>query len=260
MGDYRKTETIFDLMQRVRKGDSAAESKLRKESEAFFDLPGKHHFLVLVSSDIEHVKRCYLSSACSFWIPESFELVKVDVEGDVYRFLGKSGQVQTGTQEQLVRTGFHLPWGSNRVTARHVERAFQTCHIENDVREILCPPIGTFKIHCDIFSCDEYSWQNRPVNIVVNGRTKADLEQCVNSMIQTLEGISELDAAARKEFATFFEMTDEEVQELPLNDLMFYIDGEFDMLYLLPEDAGIEYVQGTFSADQRLLEVTIGNY
>lgn len=237
MNDNQRAEAIFDLMRRVEQGDSAAELQLRQMSERYFDLPGVHHYLLTSSCDIEDVRRCFLSSGCSFWIPDSFNLVKVDFEGGVYKFVGQDGRIQTGTRQQLVRIGWNLPWGSNRVTAKHVERAFQTCHIENDATEIPCPPLGSFKFEFDEFTCDEYSWKNRIVYISVKASTNDEFRQCVSSLIRITNRLSEFDAAARKEFATVFKFTEEDLQELRLNDLLLYIDGEFDMRYLLPEDS-----------------------
>lgn len=258
--DNHRTEAIFELMRRVENGDANAEKKLRQLSDSYFEFPGTRNYLLTTECEVEHVRKCIAPPGWIFFIPDSFSLEHVEFDDGTYTLFGRDGRTQKATHKQLRRIVNNLPWGGQRVTAKHVERAFLTCHLEDDVSEFNCPPLGNFKFEYDTFTLDEYRWQDQIVFLSVCARTKAEFEQCLGSLLATLDRLSEFDAVARSEFARVLRFNNEELHQLAMNDLLFYIDGEFDIRYPQPEDSEIEYVEACFSKDKKLLDVTFGNY
>lgn len=260
MDDNSRAGAVFKLMQQIREGDAQAQQQLRDMADDYFEFPGGHNYLLTMPCEVENARKCFVASGKSFFIPDSFGLKDVQLDGGVYSFFAKDGRVQTATLTQLERIWDPLPWGGDRVTADHVERAFLNCHRECSVTELICPPIGVFQFDFDYFYAEECRWQDRRFSVFVHVRLADDFDRCVAPMLERFNAISEFDAAARNGFVKELGATEEDLNAITLDQFDFYIDGEFDITYGLPGEGPIEYVRACFSSDQKLVEVTFGNY
>ena len=261
MSDH--STAIFKLMKEVCDGDRQAQQQLRQMANRFFSFAGFDRYLFTVQCEIWNVQRCFVatgSRSISFFIPATFELENVQLDGDVYSFLAKDGRTQAATLTQLNRTWDLLPWGGDRVTAEHVERAFLGCHRENQTDDVACPPIGIFRFEGHCFCALECTSQDRLFSIFVHAGTADDFSRCVAPMLECFNTISTFDELARIEFTKKFGVTEEDLDSIALDQLDIYIDGEFDLTYRLPEEEAVEYVRACFSSNGNLVEVGFGNY
>ncbi len=260
MNDHSRAHAIFGLMRQLNEGDAQARQQLRTLAEDHFEFPGSPHDLLIISCQIANARECFIYDGWgrSFFIPSSFALKDVQRAEGVYTFLAQDGRVLAATLPQLERAWDALPWG--RITAGHVERAFLSCHRECNVAEIDCPPIGAFQLEDGCFRLHVSRWQDRRLAVFVHVRLADDFDQCVTPMMERLNRLSEFETMARNEFRKVFGVTEAELNAITLDQFDFYLDGEFDLTYGLPESEAVEYVRAWFSASQELAGVSFGNY
>jgi len=264
-----RAKDIFLLLARIREGDAQALQEAEQIADKFFLLNNENNLCLLVFAhpEVPKVQKCYTfrgGLSTSFFIPESFELKDVKLEGEIYSFFSKNGTVISAILSQLDSTWNQLPFAGHkeelRVTHGHVERVFLNIG-KNNPSEYQDEYLGFIEYQSwGCYMISEYKEGVYNPNIYVQTNDLGKLKSCLPPLKKILSIIENLDKKARKELKKDFNPTEEELAAVSINGIEFYEEGEFDFFYNLPEEEVMEYVRVCFSKESIPIETTFGNY
>lgn len=261
MSNYRRDQLLLEILGKMRAGDSAATEEIRAYvSDVFF---WKQGCLAIVDTEIEGVLKCFTytaSQVTSFYLPGAFGVKTVYFSNGKYHFLSVKEITFSASLEQLQSTWQELPFGGNRLTRHHVERAFEDCNKPHDTHPHHDARLGLFSYAYGMFTREGGAGATTSFATCVHVPDRHRLVASIPLLQGVIDDIDTYDNIARKELAKAFSPTPEELASLHLGMVDFFESGEFDLTYALPEGTAVEYVRVCFSTKGEPVETTAGNF
>ena len=96
------------------------------------------------------------------------------------------------------------------------------------------------------------------LNVYTNN--ESGLKKCLKKLKNIFQKIDELDDMARKSFSKELDATEEDLNEIEIDNLYYYENGNFELFYNLPEEELFEYVSVIFDENFLVIDTTASNY
>lgn len=255
--DERDVSSNFSLMRKAVNGDQAALESLRVRPGRLFKT-GDKALLVICPTDIAGVwNGLYISDDGQngrFWMPQSFDVSEASYQDETLSLRARDGRSIQATPDQLRWMFEELPFGGSRINAPLVKRVFESCGKPTDTSDHVDDTLGRF-----IFRERRGYVRELAPTLMVHTRDRRKLDAACAHLVSLMTRIDQLDSIAKEQLRKRFSPTADELDALRLEGVDFFVDGEFDLTYLVPEEA-IEYVRVCFGKDCAPVEATFGNF
>lgn len=271
--DPRSPHKIWDLMNKASEGDEASMATLKKAAK-YNICWSRRHFLL--AFDKSFVNDCYTvfiqedtpSQYASpkyyskyFAFPSSIDITKVAYQNNAYTFVLANGETVKSNLRQLGLIDHQVPF--RRTEKFHVENIFrrfktQVSMAKGGIYEdaqygkfqfseeygfisLQVVPLAGFAPHLAIHTAD--------VNI---------LEKCLRQLGEFQKSLKAWEKQCRERLIETFNPTPKEIDKMALHSIVFFPEGEFNLLYDASPDW--EYVGGLFSARGKYITYDLGNF
>jgi len=267
----RAPHEVFDLVKKINDGDKNIRAFLKKVAIHSIFWADNNYLIVFDTSYITGAYTVFIYNGLStnkasfklryFACPPSIDIEKTYYKDGMYYFSLPNKKIVSTNFRQLGLIDHQIPFRREKIL--HVENIFQrfeNLHPINyrDTYEVKGVGMFDFLEEYGFCSSQEIDFPKLSSSISVCTSDLNVFQNCMKNFNIFREKFNKYETVCRNQLIDIHNLTQEEIQNIRLIEMVLYPEGEFDIRYDGSPD--FDYVGGLFSAGGEFVSNDFGNY